>query len=70
MTAGYEGIHCKVRCHVEINDRYAEWLRPKQVPVLHGDIDCEETLQALAEHMDTPCIITERFCMPALFVSW
>eukprot|EP00913_Durusdinium_trenchii_P003217 g2975.t1 len=37
MSAGYPWIGCQVRCHVEINPRYAAWLKTKQVPVIEGE---------------------------------
>ena len=42
MTAGYRLIGSKVRCHVEINDKYVDWLRARQQTVIAGDIDSTE----------------------------
>ena len=65
MTAGYRWLNCKVRCHVEINDKYASWLRTTGAHVIEGDIDCIATQQALVPHTKLPCIITGGFsCQP------
>lgn len=36
MTAGYHLLNCQIRCHVEINPRYATWLRSRKTPVIEG----------------------------------
>ena len=65
MSAGYSGIGCKVRCHVEINTRYADWLRRKHLQVIEGDIDSPTVHKALLPYMTTPCIVTGGFaCQP------
>ena len=65
MSAGYSGNNCKVRCHVEINPRYAEWLKAKNVPVIVGDASSTAVHQALVPFAATPCIVTGGFaCQP------
>ena len=53
MSAGYPWIGCQVRCHVEINPRYAAWLKTKQVPVIEGDIDNVQVQRALLPFVET-----------------
>ena len=65
MSAGYPGIQCKVRCHVEINPRYAAWLKAKQVPVIIGDVNRTTVHKALVPFAEPPCIVTGGFaCQP------
>ena len=65
MTAGYHLLHCKVRCHVEINPRYAAWLRTRKTPVIEGDIDSPEVQVQLIPYTERPCILTGGFaCQP------
>ena len=65
MTAGYHLIGSKVRCHVEINDRYVNWLRARRQTVIAGDIDSTEVKLALLPYTKDPCIITGGFaCQP------
>lgn len=63
MSAGYLGIQCKVRCHVEINPRYADWLKAKQVPVILGDANSTAVHQALEPFAETPCIVSQPFSL-------
>ena len=65
MTAGYHLLHCKVRCHVEINPRYAAWLRTRKTPVIEGDIDSTDVQVKLIPYTERPCILTGGFaCQP------
>ena len=65
MTAGYHLIGSKIRCHVEINDRYVDWLRARRQTVIAGDIDSTEVKLALLPYTKDPCIITGGFaCQP------
>ena len=65
MTVGYRFIQSRVRCHVEINPTYANWLKAKQMPVIQGDVDSPQVLRDLLEYTTTPCIVTGGFsCQP------
>lgn len=61
MTAGYHLLNCKVRCHVEINPRYATWLRARKTPVIEGDIDSTAVQVQLIPYTERPCILTGGF---------
>ena len=58
MTAGYRFIQSRVRCHVEINPTYANWLKAKQMPVIQGDVDSPQVLRDLLEYTTTPVSYT------------
>ena len=65
MTAGYHLIGCRTRCHVEINAKYAQWLRDRHRPVIEGDIDSTQVKRDLMSYMAKPCILTGGFaCQP------
>ena len=65
MTAGYKWIDCTVRCHIELNPKYATWLRSTGANVIEGDIASIAVQKALVPYTCMPCILTGGFaCQP------